>query len=100
MAVLNLVCGADDLDNKTGSVFLVAAQGPATASAVGISIGYNFTQSVASTTWTIAHNLGYYPAVMTFTLGGIAITAFIQHISLNVTIITFNTSTAGFAHLV
>lgn len=61
--------------------------------------GFNFTQAVPSLTWTINHNLGYYPSVELFSVGGLEIDADVQHVSVNQTVVTFLIATAGSARL-
>ena len=61
--------------------------------------GFDYTQSAASDTWTIAHNLGYRPSVSTFTPGGLEMTGSVQHLSAAVVRITFSQPVAGSARL-
>lgn len=65
----------------------------------GASGGFLFvhTQSSASATWTINHNLGSFPSVELMTLGGVEMDGAIQHTSPNQTVITFNTPQTGIA---
>ena len=71
-------------------------QGPAGAAAQG----YIHTQSSTSATWTINHNLGYYPIVEIFDSGRQEIDADVSHPSANQTIIMFTASITGFARLI
>lgn len=71
-------------------------QGPAGAAAQG----YVHTQSTSSSTWTINHNLGYYPTVEIFDSGRQKIDADVAHPSANQTAIVFSVSIAGFARLI
>ena len=68
----------------------------------GISNGAAFvhTQSVAATTWTINHNLGYRPSVELFTSSGEEFDADVLHTSVNQTLVYTNVATTGFARLV
>lgn len=59
-----------------------------------------FVQSVASTTWTVNHNLGFWPVVTLMSEGGQQMWADILHTSVNQFVVTFNTATAGKAHYV
>lgn len=62
---------------------------------------YEFQQSSPSSTWTINHNFGYYPAsIVIKTLGGVVVEAEVAHINANQTIVTFNTNFAGTATLI
>lgn len=74
----------------------VGPQGPPGASGAG----YVHTQASAATTWTIAHNLGFYPDVSAFNTGNVEIAGQVIHLSTNVTQITFNSPQAGTARLV
>ena len=67
-------------------------QGPAGTS-------FEFTQSTPSATWTINHNLGYYPQVALFTTGGVEFEGMITHTSLNQTVINLTSPVAGTARL-
>lgn len=60
---------------------------------------YVFTQSTASATWTINHNLGYVPSVEVFDSGSQEIEADVSHSSVNTTTILFTVPVAGFARL-
>lgn len=58
-----------------------------------------YTQSVAASTWTINHNLGYVPSVEVFDSGSNEVDADVAHPSANQTVIVFTVPTAGFARL-
>ena len=60
---------------------------------------YTHTQSSASLTWTINHNLGFNPSVEILSVGGVEIEAQVTHTSVNQTIINFVIATAGTARL-
>ena len=61
---------------------------------------YNYIQSIASTTWTIAHNLGRKPIVMTYTTGGVSLLGTVTNLSSNLLTITFSAPIAGIARLI
>jgi hypothetical protein len=67
-------------------------QGPASAF-------YVHTQSVASDTWLINHNLGFRPIVNVFDSGSQEVEAHVSHPSVTTTIIVFAIPIAGFARL-
>lgn len=67
-------------------------QGPAAAS-------YTHVQSSASSTWTIAHNLGFRPSVKLLNSASQEVDADIVHLSNNVCIATFNLPITGLARL-
>jgi hypothetical protein len=58
-----------------------------------------FTQSAASTIWTITHNLGKYPSVTTVNNNGELIEGLITFISANQLTIQFSPAVAGKAYL-
>ena len=60
---------------------------------------YLHTQSTASATWTIAHNLGFKPSVELFNAGSQEIDGDVVHISQNVVMVYFTQSITGFARL-
>lgn len=55
------------------------------------------TQASAASSWTVNHNLGFRPAVEVFSVGGAEIEAEVLHTSVNQTVISFTTPTAGSA---
>lgn len=60
---------------------------------------YVFTQSVAATTWNIAHNLGEFPSVDVVDSTGTVITAQVQYVDNNNVTITFDVAVSGKAYL-
>ena len=62
--------------------------------------GVNFTQNLASSTWVIAHNLGYKPIVEVFSVGGVQMIGTVVHISHNLVNVQFEVAVAGFARLI
>jgi hypothetical protein len=58
---------------------------------------YPHSQAVASDVWVVAHNLGYWPQVQIFSVGGREMVAEVLHVSNNVTNIYFDEPTAGVA---
>lgn len=62
--------------------------------------GYVFTQISPLAIWNINHNLGYKPALNSFTSGGLNIEGSVLHLSNNQLTITFNTPTSGTARLI
>lgn len=84
-------------------VLVPGAQGPpGIPGPIGPSglTGFNFTQASASTTWTIAHNLGHQPVVDARNTGGALVWGEILHLSINVIQIVFTTAIAGTARCV
>lgn len=68
-------------------------QGPAGSGA------YIHTQSAASTTWTINHNMGFRPSVELLDSGSQEIDGEVSHPSINQTVVTLNPASAGLARL-
>lgn len=60
---------------------------------------YIHTQSTSSSTWTINHNLGYYPAVSVVDSGGNVVIGDVNYISINAVSVSFNASFGGKAYL-
>jgi hypothetical protein len=58
-----------------------------------------FTQNSVTTTWTITHALGYYPAVTITDSAGTVIEGTISYPSLTSVVVTFGIATSGFAYL-
>ncbi len=56
---------------------------------------FEFVQSVASTTWTVNHNLGFRPDVEILNSGGRKMSAEVLHTSINQVICYFNVATTG-----
>lgn len=79
-------------------VVSVISQGPQGPQGI-VGAGYDFTQSTASATWTINHNLGYKPSVKLFDTGSQEIDGDVAHPSINQTVVTLNPASAGFARL-
>ncbi len=70
-------------------------QGPAG----GGTASYVHDQSVPAATWTINHNLGYFPNVTVVDSAGNQVIGQVQYISLNSMTINFNASFGGKAYL-
>lgn len=62
--------------------------------------GYQHTQSVAATVWTVNHNLGRYPTIELFTVGGVQMIARVTNLSVNTLQVNFNSPTAGSARVI
>ncbi len=68
-------------------------------SAGAASSGYTHVQSVAASTWTINHMLGYRPSATLFTVGGVQFDGEISHPTVNQTVVTLISPIAGSARL-
>ena len=62
-------------------------------------VSYTHTQGASSTTWSIAHNLGFYPSVTVFLSSGDVVEGAISHADTNNLTITFSSAIAGSAYL-
>jgi len=60
---------------------------------------YVHTQGVALTTWTINHNLNYYPNISVVDSSGSVVIGDVQYISLNTISVTFSGAFSGSAYL-
>lgn len=78
----------------TGNLDIVASGSPVPALST-----YVHTQSSASATWTINHNLGFKPSVELFSSGSQEIEGDVVHTSNNQTMVYFTASITGFARL-
>lgn len=78
---------------------VVRAMGPPGPAGGGDSAAYVHTQASASATWTIAHNLGFFPDVAVFTVGGVEVVAEVVHTSTLVTVVQFAAPMSGSARL-
>jgi hypothetical protein len=61
---------------------------------------FEHIQNTPATTWTINHNLGYYPDIHVYSSGGSEVTAEIVHVSANQALIYFSAPTTGRARCV
>src|SRR4051794_35319013 len=73
-----------------GSAWVPGAVTPAT---------YVFTQGSPSASWTITHNLGYYPAVTVVDSSGNEVEGSVQYLSINQVRVTFSAAFSGSAYL-
>lgn len=63
------------------------------------TIGYIHTQNAVSSTWSITHNLGFYPNVLTQDSAGTTIEGTVTFPSSSTVTITFSVATSGVAYL-
>ena len=76
----------------------IGVQGPKGEPGSSGDITFDHTQSSASATWTINHNLGFKPDVEVRNSGGQVVMAEVLHVSVNQTLIYFSSPTTGSAH--
>ena len=62
-------------------------------------VSYTHNQASESTTWTVAHNLGFYPSVTVFLSSGDVVEGAIAHVDSNSLTITFSVAISGTAYL-
>jgi len=79
------------------TISYIGAQGPAGPSQV---IFYTYTQSTASKTWTITHNLGGYPSATVFDSANNQCEGSFSYTNVNTMVITFTAAFSGTAYLV
>lgn len=60
---------------------------------------FTYVHGGPSDVWTVAHNLGFRPAVSIITVGGLEMMGNVQHLSENTLQITFTQNVAGTARL-
>ena len=90
-----LVDGRDPVllvpEQDTPTVLTTGAQGPRGPKGADGSPGtaYEHTQAIASDTWTVNHNLGFWPTVTVFGPGNSPVNAGVLHTSLNQCVISF-----------
>jgi len=74
-------------------------QGPAGVFTAG-DVAYTHTQSVASATWTINHNLGFNPVAVVLDSGGTQCEGAISYPTINRMVIVFTGAFTGIAYIV
>lgn len=74
-------------------------QGPAGVFNVG-DISYTHTQSVASNTWVIDHNLGFCPTAVVLDSAGTNCEGSFSYPTTNQMVITFNSAFTGTAYII
>lgn len=62
-------------------------------------VSYRHTQNAPLTTWTVNHNLNFYPNVTVFNSAGSQVEGNVSHIDETSLTITFSTAVSGKAHL-
>lgn len=80
-------------------VDVITAIGSDIKTLTAAAAGYTHTQSVASDTWTIVHNLGSYPSVTIVDSAGDEVEGELKYISGNELHLIFSASFGGVAYL-
>ena len=91
-AVTNTVTVTEG-DTTILTITTAGPQGPAGTTA------YVHTQASPATTWTINHNLGFRPSVELLDSGSQEIDGAIAHPTINQTVVTLTSATAGLSRL-
>jgi hypothetical protein len=74
-------------------------QGPAGAFTPS-DIAYTHTQAIASSTWTINHNLGFNPTAVVLDSAGTNCEGSFSYPTVNQMVITFNSAFTGIAYII
>lgn len=88
--------GPQGIQGPAGPAGPTGATGPAGPTQ---TLGYAHTQNTVSSTWSITHNLGFYPNVVTEDSAGTVIEGEIVYNNVNTVTLTFSTATSGKAYL-
>jgi hypothetical protein len=74
----------------------IARQGPPGEAAIGVG-SFTHTQTVAASSWTVNHNLGYRPAIQALSVGGQEFWGEVLHVSTNQAVLYFDSPSSGLA---
>lgn len=91
-----VIYGPKTLNGWGSGTTMVGPQGPQGDPAIGT---YIHVQGTASSTWTINHNLGFFPNIEVVDSAGTAVIGNYQFIDLDTLIVTFRDPFAGKAYL-
>lgn len=95
------VTGPAGSTGPTGGTGPTGSTGPAgPTGAPGTGAHVDYLQAIASTTWTITHNLGSYPAVVVLDSAGTEQIGDVRYLDTNTVVLTFAAAFAGTASLV
>ena len=81
--------GVVAVDPADGTAYRIAPNSLGGGGGGGGAVNYLHTQSSASDTWTVNHNLGYRPVVSVRSPGGVEVEATVTHVSVNQCVVTF-----------
>lgn len=65
----------------------------------GGDLSYEHNQSIVSSTWLIAHNLGKNPSVSVVDTAGSSVVGIVEYVNLNYLAIKFNSAFSGYAYM-
>ena len=63
------------------------------------AIAFHYTQNIPSNTWTIVHNLNFYPNITVVDSGGSQIEGEVNYLDSNSLVLTFSSAFSGYAYL-
>lgn len=90
--------GPQGIQGPTGPTGATGAGGIA-AEDIPDLVAYTHSQIAASNSWTITHNLGFYPNATVFDSGDSMVEGSVTHTSINSLTIAFSATISGTAHL-
>lgn len=96
---VNVYTGQPGPQGVQGPAGPTGPQGPQGEPGVSPTIAYTHTQNAVSSTWTITHNLGFYPNVVTQDSAGTTVEGSIAFNSTNQITVTFSAAISGKAYL-
>lgn len=99
IALLPGVTGQRGPQGEQGPVGPVGPVGPQGPAGITQAIAYTHVQNSVSSTWSITHNLGFYPNVTTADSAGTSIEGTVNYTSATTLEITFGVATSGKAYL-
>lgn len=88
-----------DQSTPVDSLFLNGVETALLAGTGGADANYVFSQLSAAATWSVAHNLGKYPAVSVVDSGGSELLPDITYVDANHVTLGFGAPTSGKAYL-
>ena len=62
-------------------------------------LGFKYTQGTPSATWTISHNLTFYPNITVVDSGGSVVEGEVSYLNSNTVVLTFRSAFSGVAYL-
>lgn len=81
-------------------VLVIPVSGPPGPAGAPGGSRYSYIQATPAAVWVINHNLGHHPLITLLDEAGVVIDSDVEHPSLNTTVVTYATPTAGTAELV
>ena len=91
--------GQNVIEINSGGCITKINLNPAITVNQGNGAQYSFQQSTAAATWTITHNLGYVPNVITVNDAGTEIIGVVTTLNTTTVVIEFSDAVSGYAYL-